>query len=255
MSAPVELRKRQLWIAEQQARDTWSFQAAILWIAYRDLEVMADWLMPGGNKRDALVGLGPLAASEVIEAAASADGRAVELLPYASLRVALMAGAVVANGRFYGSHGYASAVDQDGWKVTAEGWKEGLLLDHAPGLTPPILAPKGWRPRAMNTVPGPGRFSNVGIERDTLLAAFPAERDALLEALPAGSEAWRPGRLEKLTAWVRRPEVESGLRAALAAQGNRHPTGPDMRAQAHRVWNSDRPDAPRKLRSFERYFS
>jgi hypothetical protein len=44
MNARAEQRRAELWLEQLQSRPAWSLSAALLWISYRDFEVMKRWL-------------------------------------------------------------------------------------------------------------------------------------------------------------------------------------------------------------------
>lgn len=122
--------EREWWIAELLIRRRWHYVETLLWIAYRDPGVLADWLMHPAKSGENLYRLGAGTVEAIVSLDLEGTDEAVELAPRSALRVALLSGAVKATGLKTEPNGWSGgAITWDRKEIPPEQWEDFVLVD------------------------------------------------------------------------------------------------------------------------------
>lgn len=192
--ARIEARKAELWIEAMEARQTWPFSAAVLWVGYRSMTTIEQWFRRGeGYFLDGMTELERIGTADDVVAA---DEKALEPLPKAALLVALSKGLVKGQGIYeprksLNPYGLAEAaeveeIDPEIWYTHKLGPWYRLYLGWERARQPdePFLLPADFKWRNEWDHPEPA-WRKVEVDRPSLIATFPrderSERAAQLD--------------------------------------------------------------------------
>lgn len=243
-------RQQELWQAEMMSRTRWKYSTAVLWVAFLSLEKVAEWC-----GRPELADLkregGAVAAANAIEEAVSqwsAEHEVAEVLPWATLDLALKEGRVLATGELNHPFPYAgmgrderTVLDRHVWEdFTPVPWVRSPYDNKEHPLDANLeLVPRGWKRRITSYTDHPSHYwTGVEIDRRSLLTAFPPPS-------PNRMQLWWPSTKDLKGYWARRDgPADQAARERLITQGAANPPEAHVCEELAAMWNEARPDDP-----------
>jgi hypothetical protein len=183
MNARAEQRRAELWLEQLQSRPAWSLSAALLWISYRDFEVMKRWLRDDAGPAILLPEAGELNHAATIRAVIEADPQAIEPLPEPTLLLRLQEGNVQSLGIATKPQAWSNntVTDDEPTPISAAEWQTHrwgpwyaryLTWEIARLDEQPFLLHRDWK--WSDEFSNPRRYwSRVKIDRASLIQAFP----------------------------------------------------------------------------------